>query len=234
VTFYIDLDLLRTVYSLSVRRVVEELRVRRGDMPQFEVRFCRRGVIVDPGSVNLFFVVKPEGEYDQNPPLVLTGPFTKSGIGSSAKWTAQPIFASSAIDTLLGVDAIDTNDLPSIEAMAEFSWTAQGSAVSAASFACVIENNVYRASDTSPGTPPVPNFPFVLGSIVGLTGGGGTNLDGIPTLGMAPIFVVHLILNGGLESWALTNGTNAEDGVGYVRPDDFNATTNAKVWVRVA
>ena len=71
--------------------------------------------------------------------------------------------------------------------------------------------------------------------ITGLTGGGTTNLDGIPTTGLAVGTII--IVYDGSESriYRLTAGTDVENPPAVIRPDDFNATTNAKVWkVRIS
>lgn len=69
-------------------------------------------------------------------------------------------------------------------------------------------------------------------AITGLTGGGATKLDGIVTVGVAvgrvqsvrdtstnQIYQYELIADTGVESSPVT-----------IRPDDYNASTNAKVW----
>jgi len=66
--------------------------------------------------------------------------------------------------------------------------------------------------------------------ITGLTGGGATKLDGIPTTGLAVGTV--LIIYDGVETriYRLTAGTDAESSPTIIRPDDFVNPTNAKVW----
>lgn len=74
--------------------------------------------------------------------------------------------------------------------------------------------------------------------IVGLTGGGATALDSIETADLADDGSVGVIINvtgvGG-QTWVLLAGTDAEDAAGgIVRPDDYAASTNEKIWVRIA
>ena len=66
--------------------------------------------------------------------------------------------------------------------------------------------------------------------ITGLTGGGATKLDGIPTTGLAVGTV--LIIYDGSETriYRLTAGTDAESSPTIIRPDDFANPANAKVW----
>lgn len=82
-----------------------------------------------------------------------------------------------------------------------------------------------------------------LSSITGLTGGGATNLDGLTTtdvtVGCSALITPTI---GGLvipKTFRLIAGTTAENadpaaGALVIRPDDYNASTNAKVWVDVS
>lgn len=82
------------------------------------------------------------------------------------------------------------------------------------------------------------NYPNVL-PLTGLTGGGDGNLDGEATTDVDAGRMVKFYLNeGGIlapHEWVLIAWTaeteDAEDG--RVLPDDFNATTNPKIWMRL-
>lgn len=78
---------------------------------------------------------------------------------------------------------------------------------------------------------------------VGFTGGGGTGaaatavmvaekLDAIPTTTVSiatPLFV-QFIISGKVNTYQLRAGTDAESSPAIIRPDDYAATTNEKVW----
>ena len=68
----------------------------------------------------------------------------------------------------------------------------------------------------------------------GLTGGSSDDLDGEPTIRLLPEFsqIRFVIVNGGTTLWQLNSGTDASSDT-VVRPRDYNALTNAKVWKRV-
>lgn len=67
-----------------------------------------------------------------------------------------------------------------------------------------------------------------------LTGGGPTALDGIPTVSLGQRELVILYYNNELQFWLLLPGNDAEDEMGgIIRPDDYAAITNQKVWRRV-
>jgi len=70
--------------------------------------------------------------------------------------------------------------------------------------------------------------------IAGLTGGADTDLDGFHTFGaVGTNSIFYVVISGTPQYWRLEAGTTEEDGVAYVRPDDYDAETNARVWVRI-
>jgi len=100
----------------------------------------------------------------------------------------------------------------------------------------LILSDICRDTDTAPvsSTQPVPSAPLYYKAITALTGGGTTALDGIPTVGKTSLLVL-LYVSDELQSWRLFSGTTAEDAAnGIVRPDDYNASTNAQIWKRIA
>lgn len=64
-----------------------------------------------------------------------------------------------------------------------------------------------------------------------------TSLDqlrGIATAGVLSINTTYsVVLDGALTQWMLAAGTDADDADLFVRPNDHNALTNARVWKRV-
>ena len=99
----------------------------------------------------------------------------------------------------------------------------------------LIKSDIVRDTDTAPtsSTQPTPSAPLYYKGITALTGGGITALDGISTVGKTKL-LVEIYVNDELQTWRLFTGTLAEDSAsGIVRPDDYNASTNAQVWQRV-
>lgn len=99
----------------------------------------------------------------------------------------------------------------------------------------LIESDVCRGTDTAPVITSQPSASACLyyKSITALTGGGSTALDGIPTVGKTAL-LVELYVSDELQTWRLFTGTLAEDTAsGIVRPDDYNASTNAQIWKRL-
>ncbi len=72
-----------------------------------------------------------------------------------------------------------------------------------------------------------------LPAVVGVTGGGSTKLDGVATTALAAATAVAFIDDSSsniLRLYELVTGTDAESAPDVVRPDDYNSSTNAKVW----
>ena len=76
-----------------------------------------------------------------------------------------------------------------------------------------------------------------LDSLVTLNGGDATDLANLPMPGPAyPINTeLTVYISNVRQIWFLKAGTDAENvSGGIVRPDDYAASTNEKVWVRVS
>ncbi len=130
---------------------------------------------------------------------------------------------SSALRTFLG-DCKEAKD-----AFLEIEWNLDD-IVERVAIPAKIENAYLRTDEELPD--PMERAARWYPAITGLTGGGATNLDGILTAGRSHT-LVHLYVATELQDWLLFTGTDAEDGTGIIRPDDYHATTNAQVWKRL-
>lgn len=88
---------------------------------------------------------------------------------------------------------------------------------------------------TYPQIPTLDGVVIQRLDITGLDGGAATDLDSIETVGLDLNYTVltGVTVGAGVSgtTWALKAGTDANDPEGgVVRPEDFNETTNAKVW----
>lgn len=73
-----------------------------------------------------------------------------------------------------------------------------------------------------------------LTSITALTGGTSTCLDAVATLNVSVGKLVALAITNEFQIWQLQSGTAAENAAnGIVRPDDYAATSNEKIWFRL-
>jgi hypothetical protein len=66
--------------------------------------------------------------------------------------------------------------------------------------------------------------------VTGLTGGGSTNLDGIETASIATGIKVAIDVSNELYVYELESGTDAESSPEIIRPNDYAASTNEKIW----
>jgi len=85
----------------------------------------------------------------------------------------------------------------------------------------------------------VANFIADPFNVTGLTGGTAGMLDSVVTADVAVGRLAQFVINvSGVDVphlWQLVAGTDAEDAAGgIVRPDDYDATTNAKVWKQLS
>ena len=105
---------------------------------------------------------------------------------------------------------------------------------------CIIRNEVIDEASLVP-TPTTSYLTQVQtqaqfvqnrSAITGLTGGGGTKLDGLATAGGAAAagWVVEVQLNAFALHYQLVTGTDAEDSPYIIRPDDYDGATNTVVW----
>lgn len=95
-------------------------------------------------------------------------------------------------------------------------------------------------NDLIPTNPSVPSSlaeSLYLSKVAlsALTGGTSGALDELTTAGVrATLTIEHCYVSSEWSLWILVDGTDAEDAVaGIVRPDDYHASTNARVWKRI-
>lgn len=71
--------------------------------------------------------------------------------------------------------------------------------------------------------------------LTGLTGGTAATLDGIPTeITSGEVIptnsIAAVVISGSLSFYQLVSGTDAESSPDVIRPDDYDGSTNARVW----
>ncbi len=73
---------------------------------------------------------------------------------------------------------------------------------------------------------------ILLPGITGYTGGASNDLDSVPTTTLSVPWLVEMLhATDGRRSYALEAGTTAASGTSIIHPLDYNASTNAKIWV---
>jgi hypothetical protein len=74
---------------------------------------------------------------------------------------------------------------------------------------------------------------FINASITQLTGTGASSLAAIATVAAPVDRVLGVVISGTLAFYQLRNGTPATSVPGIVRPNDYNASSNPKVWYQI-
>lgn len=194
-----------------------------------------------PAAFQMLFKLKPSGQRDTEPLVTDTG--GDDLILDAGDWntTQQALVitaatVNTAVDAALDVGNDDPDDdIAVLECDAELSYRA----TSAASwqpgkpFTAQLIASVNMEEDQTATLTAAESGVRYYPSITTLTGGGSTALDGIVTTSLSVPRVVLLYISTQPNMWRLASGTTAEDGVGVVRPDDYHATTNARVWTRI-
>lgn len=227
-----------------------KLEIKRGDTLDIEWVFSTDLAEYDQP----IFGAKAIGSYDADPILLVTD---STPPGGAQEGHAMAILAaSSELTTALGTAA-------SVTLMAELTVIkASGARLTTQTFDLVIHNDVVQDGETDPYVPdlypspdnlvlqgeidpvtahadllPAAIFPQIAWQITGLTGGGATHLDGIPTadggMGDGGSCVLLVVIGGAASLYQLVSGTDAEAAPGIIRPDDYDSIDNAKVWRRV-
>ncbi|MFZ4597826.1 MAG: hypothetical protein ACOYNN_04200 [Terrimicrobiaceae bacterium] len=128
----------------------------------------------------------------------------------------------------------------SVSLIGEIEWSDAG-VFSTPTLSVTVNNDVIKGGEGIPTTavpayPSPSQIPLLRLDITNETGGTATDLDGIPTtsINLSTFPLLYLVCtgtSGAIQGWQLTSGTDAENVAnGIVRPDDYNASTNAKVW----
>lgn len=235
-----DTGAITTPASLWVKReetVLFSLTTRTGgdasDLPDgYTLTLTLKPSVVDTNDPT-------EGEFDGDPLIVVTA-WTNASTGV---YTASALVSSTEIDTFVGKGGDSTDDKTQPLTVADIYFTVDDARTFSDTFPLRLKNNVGRSDD---GTPTAVADPGAWLQTNGLrnpgywtayTGGTSTSLDGVETADDATAtgHVIITAILGDLATWQLQAGTAAENPTGgIVRPDDYHATTNARVWVRIA
>lgn len=195
---------------------------------------------IDAGTAKC--VIKPKDAPSGAPALIDTSAVL-TGTGTAAEYK----FEWSDADSVKLRQVLDAAGEPynPIELRAEIEYQLNGETGRVA-FPIHFQTAYLRPEDPAPEATADSSLAWLslhairyYPAIIGLTGGGTTKLDGIPTTTLAARTLIHLMreVDGyhRLETWRLASSTAAEDEAGLViRPDDYHATTNAKVWFQLA
>jgi len=188
--------------------------------------------------------LKPKGQTDGDCVLLEKVLETAQYVTLSKRYEAELNAFTSPILTLLGLnDENGANDAKApvvVDGYLLLFTEGDNEPIESNTFDVTLVPAKYLNSDTTPLALPGPLDWLVahatryLPAVTGLTGGGATNLDGFPTVGLSVPVLLETVINDVSSKWLLKAGTDAVDGVGSIRPTDYNASTNAKYWFQIA
>lgn len=227
---YADLDKQQLIENAGNRNAVSSLTLRRSPSLPVEVRFAEEGAITDPGAAEIYFVLKTQDKYDEDPPILLNGSWAKTGTGTTSVWTATLNLVTTALDALFVVDGDDTNDVSEVQLMGELVWIIDSQQGSSGRLAVTITNNVYRGDETpaeetaAPGTYLATASDDYIRPQLAITT--LTQLRAYVTNGVPRPHLIAVNIPGSAKLWQVQDGTGADNGDWRIRPDDYTASTN--------
>lgn len=199
-----------------------------------QLRFLEEETPTTAGSIEM--VAKAIRDYNGDV-IVSCDAFILNGTVESGYYEGYPSFNVEYLN-----DLFNTGNLQYFDLEMEFVWLNAGHTGAAAVKARVW--NSYLKEDDGGVIPPVgqTGLSVVTGVLNGpglgittVTGGGGSDLDAMTTVGISNRIMIIPDVDGvGYTIWYLRGGTEADSpGNGIVRPLDYATTTNEKVWVGI-
>jgi len=201
-------------------------------------KFYRMPVSLNTSELNDELVdgVVSQTVADSTARLALTGLLVNTIVGQSADTTYWRLTNAAAPSDPASWEPAPQK--PYLDLAAELEVTLDGRIFSTTEIVLRVANDVVKGGEGVPTTAnpsyPAPALVLSLNSqITTLTGGGTDALDGIVTVGLSVPRIAVLCLPGGpIMIYVLEAGTAAESSPATIRPDDYNGSTNAKVWQR--
>ena len=146
----------------------------------------------------------------------LTWQLTWTGTLSLSTWAMYVEFATAGTDEITRTFEVQVTE-PSEQP------------IKALSISCTIRRDVIDVGNLTTATSSM--FGYFNSTITGYTGGTATDLDSLVTTNRAvPCLLAFDHASFGGKVFKLRAGTDAESSPAIIRPDDYNASTNAKVW----
>jgi hypothetical protein len=198
------------------------------------------------GGTVITIGLKEEGDYGDGTLLAGTSTYSLDA-GTSTYSFTLPLNTTEINTALLRLDADGANDLATLDCQFEVTFQIGGSGGWQSSILpvpFVIYNDVIGGAEGTPTDAADPDEYLLkvdgirwLKDSAALTGG-GTALDGVPTVDLDPDLVVGLYdespVDDVIRFYRLEAGTEAESAPDIIRPDDYDGSTNAKFWRRTA
>lgn len=234
-----------------------DLEAKAGDTVEIQVVFGRSSdptgasSIVDaptwtaenlPGGSVIKIAIKEDGLFADGALLAGTSTFSLNS-GTFTYTFSLPLNTEAINDALFRLDGDDENDLETLPCKFELTFQSGGSGGWQSSILPVsytIYNDLIGGSEGTPVNADDPDEYLLkssgiewLPTVTSKTGGTSADLDAIPTVSRPVNTLVQFYDADGddtLRTYRLETGTDAESSPTVIRPDDYDGTTNQKIW----
>lgn len=150
--FY-DLDTDQLTEQPGYRQPITKLSFKRTLLATLEVQFVRNSIVTElPSGATGIFGIKEVGKYDADYAVAALS-WIKSGADTSTVYTFLLSFINDDLNDLFNVDTDETNDIESIQFMAELQWKFDGIPHKSQTITVEIFNDVNRGGEEVPITP---------------------------------------------------------------------------------
>lgn len=221
---FVNLDTRQIISSPRARVPLKEIRARRGEAITIDVAFVTHGKQV-PISADTIQVVAYKGPAERT---ALVSATAYEFIKSEAVYRFSIVyFGGSGLLALLG-NQQDTTLVFEILAHVGNEY------IATEPLKLVVTQSTQNYTSIVPvdaGISTVrwyPQIDSLLDADVG-----SSPLSGIVTVSLSVRTIAQICINNEIQDWLLKAGTDAPVVMGVVHPNDYNSSTNAKVWIRL-
>lgn len=153
---YVDLDTSQFVADPLFKVPVESVSFKRGDAANVELSFVKGNTLTGLESgATVAFGIKNSGDYDGD---FLAYAATDEFTSVSHSYSIGPSFNTAALNEALGMDGTQGNDIASLNAMLEVTWSeASGVWASSRTITATILNDVIKGGEGTPTSLPSPD-----------------------------------------------------------------------------
>jgi len=244
-----DLDTCQLIQAPGFTSPITSAEAKRGDGEDIQLQLVRAGDLWRaPGGAELVYCVKKWGDFaDDAEAHALAQNFIY--VDELGRYEAAVNYNTDLLSAMMLAGNATPNGYI-VDLMMEVAYRASSALTwrrSTNVIRLTLHNNVWRGNETVPGaetgTELLPTNYLTKDRVIeylpictGLLGGGTANLDGLATAGglRSVNSAVAMIDNTSgidiLRIYELVSGNVAEASPTIIRPDDFHATTNPRVW----
>lgn len=238
-----DIDSKRLVQAAGSQAAITSIECRRGGAEEIAIQVVTNGAPAEltGDAPSLKFQANAAGEYDVGSTTISTTTFTYDSVAELYRGYINWIDGG-ALDALFVDNDDPDDDVASVALEIEVAWRPDGLTEwrrSENEVDLTLLNNRIRDGVDVPSTTVssaiytwLPRMPFT-----GYTGGAATALDSMITASDTVLTgsLAFTVVAGVARMWQLVAGTTAEnEAAGVIRPDDYHASTNARIWQQVA